>query len=146
MIMTIKRWAKLLGLNNPSGQGGPVSFSSYTFSIMIIGYLQVRHNLPVCCNSLIPFSTIIFSIEVSCQICKLDSSLYKRRLVMAFFGFVVEKANTRNIYAAMFDSIEPLRVGHPPKRLTLGKLSMDFSSTSSSILSKYVSKPSQVLV
>jgi DNA polymerase sigma len=40
--MIIKRWAKSHGLNDPSGQGGPVTFSSYALALMVIGFLQVR--------------------------------------------------------------------------------------------------------
>ncbi|KIJ56368.1 hypothetical protein M422DRAFT_23649 [Sphaerobolus stellatus SS14] len=46
MIMTIKSWAKPLGLNNPSGQHGPSTFSSYALAIMAIGYLQIEGVLP----------------------------------------------------------------------------------------------------
>lgn len=42
MIMVIKRWAKSHGLNDPSGQNGPVTFSSYALTLMVIGFLQVR--------------------------------------------------------------------------------------------------------
>ncbi len=41
LLLAIKKWAKSLGLNNPSGRGGSASFSSYALAIMTIGYLQV---------------------------------------------------------------------------------------------------------
>lgn len=41
LLLAVKKWAKSLGLNNPSGRGGSASFSSYALSVMTIGYLQV---------------------------------------------------------------------------------------------------------
>lgn len=40
MIMAVKRWAKSHGMNDPSGQLGPITFSSYALVLMIIGFLQ----------------------------------------------------------------------------------------------------------
>ncbi|KAL0958931.1 hypothetical protein HGRIS_014247 [Hohenbuehelia grisea] len=45
MLFRIKEWAKPLNLNNPSGPG-PVTFSSYAFSLMTIAFLQNRGLLP----------------------------------------------------------------------------------------------------
>ena len=43
LVFFLKRWAKHLGLNNPSGrQGYGVSFSSYSLTLMTIGMFQVR--------------------------------------------------------------------------------------------------------
>ncbi|KAM0786894.1 hypothetical protein ACM66B_002318 [Microbotryomycetes sp. NB124-2] len=36
----IKFWAAQRGLNDPSGQNGPISFSSYTLLLLVIAYLQ----------------------------------------------------------------------------------------------------------
>ncbi|KAK4057414.1 hypothetical protein OIO90_001483 [Microbotryomycetes sp. JL221] len=36
----IKFWAAQRGLNDPSGQDGPISFSSYTLLLLVIAYLQ----------------------------------------------------------------------------------------------------------
>jgi DNA polymerase sigma len=42
LLVAIKTWAKPLGLNNPSGKGlSTLSFSSYAFALMTIGFLQV---------------------------------------------------------------------------------------------------------
>ncbi|KAF8576340.1 hypothetical protein K439DRAFT_1640587 [Ramaria rubella] len=46
MILIIKHWAKSHGLNDPSGQHGPVSFSSYALALMVIGFLQMKGVLP----------------------------------------------------------------------------------------------------
>jgi len=46
LLLAIKKWAKSLGLNNPSGRGGSASFSSYALAIMTIGYLQIIELLP----------------------------------------------------------------------------------------------------
>jgi DNA polymerase sigma len=45
MIMAIKRWAKSHGMNDPSGQYGPVTFSSYALVLMVIGFLQASASL-----------------------------------------------------------------------------------------------------
>lgn len=42
MLFVIKKWAKSLGFNDPSGTSGPPTLSSYALSLMAIGYLQVR--------------------------------------------------------------------------------------------------------
>lgn len=42
LLLAIKRWARPLGYNNPAGAPGtPITFSSYTLTIMTIGLLQV---------------------------------------------------------------------------------------------------------
>lgn len=41
LLKTIKIWARALGLNSPSGTL-VVSFSSYSLSLMTIGFFQVR--------------------------------------------------------------------------------------------------------
>lgn len=41
MIFFLKKWAKSLGLNDPSGTAGPSSFSSYCIALMAVGFLQV---------------------------------------------------------------------------------------------------------
>ncbi|KAG8848439.1 hypothetical protein FRB96_001225 [Tulasnella sp. 330] len=46
MLFFIKKWAKSLGLNDPSGVNGPSSFSSYCFALMTVAYLQVKGVLP----------------------------------------------------------------------------------------------------
>jgi len=47
LLLAIKKWARPLGYNNPAGaRGKPVSFSSYTLTIMTIGLLQTRGMLP----------------------------------------------------------------------------------------------------
>ncbi|KLO18255.1 hypothetical protein SCHPADRAFT_126698 [Schizopora paradoxa] len=46
LLLAIKKWAKSLGLNNPSGRGGSTSFSSYALTVMTIGYLQPLGILP----------------------------------------------------------------------------------------------------
>ncbi|KAI9454200.1 hypothetical protein F5148DRAFT_444371 [Russula earlei] len=47
LLLAIKRWARPLGYNSPTGAlGTPVTFSSYTLSIMTIGLLQTRGLLP----------------------------------------------------------------------------------------------------
>ena len=41
-VMTfIKEWAKAIGFNNPSGDQGPVTFSSYALTLMTIALFQV---------------------------------------------------------------------------------------------------------
>ena len=42
MLFSIKEWAKPLRLNCPSTPHVTVSFSSYAFALMTIGFLQVR--------------------------------------------------------------------------------------------------------
>lgn len=43
LLIAIKRWAKPLGLNSPSPKKGEeLSFSSYTFALMTVGFLQVK--------------------------------------------------------------------------------------------------------
>ncbi|KZO91943.1 hypothetical protein CALVIDRAFT_541427 [Calocera viscosa TUFC12733] len=46
LVFSIKRWANALGMNDPSGQHGPVGFSSYCLTLMLIFYLQTRGILP----------------------------------------------------------------------------------------------------
>ncbi|KZT55579.1 Nucleotidyltransferase [Calocera cornea HHB12733] len=47
LIFTIKRWANVYGMNNSSTKGnGPVGFSSYCLTLMLIFYLQTRAVLP----------------------------------------------------------------------------------------------------
>lgn len=42
LLYEVKEWAKPLGLNSPSGvKGMSMSFSSYAFALMTIGFLQV---------------------------------------------------------------------------------------------------------
>lgn len=41
MIYLVKKWADRLGMNSPAVGKGPVTFSSYALTLMIIGYLQV---------------------------------------------------------------------------------------------------------
>lgn len=55
MIKAIKRWAKPLGLNNPSGQGGGgMTFNSYTLTVMTVAFLQNLGLLPNLQNGLSP--------------------------------------------------------------------------------------------
>ncbi|KAF8528409.1 hypothetical protein BU17DRAFT_80749 [Hysterangium stoloniferum] len=46
MSLLVKMWARARHLNDPSGQYGPPTLSSYALNLMIIGYLQVRGVLP----------------------------------------------------------------------------------------------------
>ena len=46
MMLAIKKWAKSIGLNSPSGYG-PVTFSSYSLTLMTIGFLQVGQSVCV---------------------------------------------------------------------------------------------------
>ncbi len=43
LLLAIKRWAKPLGLNTPSPAkaGEKLTFSSYAFALMTVGFLQV---------------------------------------------------------------------------------------------------------
>ena len=41
MVWSLKRWAKGLGMNDPSGNRGAVTFSSYALMLMTISFLQV---------------------------------------------------------------------------------------------------------
>lgn len=41
LVLAVKKWAKSFGLNNPSGEQGPMTFSSYSLTLMSIGFLQV---------------------------------------------------------------------------------------------------------
>lgn len=57
MIKAIKRWAKPLGLNNPSGQGGGgMTFNSYTLTVMTVAFLQSLGLLPNLQDGLPPLS------------------------------------------------------------------------------------------
>ncbi|KAK4052792.1 hypothetical protein OIV83_002079 [Microbotryomycetes sp. JL201] len=42
----VKFWAAQRGLNDPSGQDGPISFSSYTLLLLVIAYLQKTGVVP----------------------------------------------------------------------------------------------------
>ncbi|KAJ3558425.1 hypothetical protein NM688_g929 [Phlebia brevispora] len=46
VAICIKRWAKGIGMNNPAGQGGATTFSSYALTIMTIALFQSRGMLP----------------------------------------------------------------------------------------------------
>ncbi|KAG9003020.1 hypothetical protein FRB93_011307 [Tulasnella sp. JGI-2019a] len=46
MLFFIKKWAKSVGLNDPSGVSGPSSFSSYCLALMTVAYLQAKGVLP----------------------------------------------------------------------------------------------------
>ncbi|KAL5521077.1 hypothetical protein ACEPAG_8999 [Sanghuangporus baumii] len=46
LLVLIKQWAKTLGLNDPSGEGGAATFSSYALTLMTIGFLQTHDLLP----------------------------------------------------------------------------------------------------
>ncbi|OCB91531.1 AGC/Akt protein kinase [Sanghuangporus baumii] len=46
LLMLLKQWAKTLGLNDPSGEGGAATFSSYALTLMTIGFLQTHDLLP----------------------------------------------------------------------------------------------------
>lgn len=46
MGMAIKLWAKARGICDPSGSLGPITASSYTLVLMLIGYLQSIGHLP----------------------------------------------------------------------------------------------------
>ncbi|PVG02111.1 hypothetical protein CPB86DRAFT_726800 [Serendipita vermifera] len=46
LIYVIKKWAKARGLNEPSGQRGSPTFSSYCLTLMIVGFLQTHGILP----------------------------------------------------------------------------------------------------
>ncbi|KAG8942575.1 hypothetical protein FRC03_003032, partial [Tulasnella sp. 419] len=46
MIFFIKKWANVRNLNDPAGQKGPTSFSSYCYALMIIAFLQMKGVLP----------------------------------------------------------------------------------------------------
>jgi hypothetical protein len=46
LAMVIKQWAKARGYCDPSGSQGPISASSYTLILLLIGYLQVINHLP----------------------------------------------------------------------------------------------------
>ncbi|KAH9950743.1 hypothetical protein B0H21DRAFT_686033, partial [Amylocystis lapponica] len=46
VIASIKNWARSLGLNDPAGAKGAVSFSSYTLSLMTVALFQMKGLLP----------------------------------------------------------------------------------------------------
>jgi len=48
LLLAVKRWAKPLGFNSPSPMkpGEKVTFSSYAFALMTVGFLQSRGLLP----------------------------------------------------------------------------------------------------
>jgi hypothetical protein len=46
LIHSLKLWASAQEINDPSGKKGPSSMSSYCLTLMAIGYLQYRGNLP----------------------------------------------------------------------------------------------------
>ncbi|KAL8280590.1 hypothetical protein RQP46_006913 [Phenoliferia psychrophenolica] len=46
LCVFIKFWAKQRELNDPGGQKGPVTFSSYTLILLVIAYLQTIEYLP----------------------------------------------------------------------------------------------------
>ncbi|KZT03621.1 uncharacterized protein LAESUDRAFT_814502 [Laetiporus sulphureus 93-53] len=46
MIRFLKTWAKSLGLNDPSGENGSPTFSSYALTLMTIGWFQICGLLP----------------------------------------------------------------------------------------------------
>ncbi|KAH9991964.1 hypothetical protein BJV74DRAFT_406271 [Russula compacta] len=49
LLLAIKRWARPLGYNSPAGAPGmPITFSSYTLTIMTIGLLQVSCSCLAC--------------------------------------------------------------------------------------------------
>ncbi len=81
LLHAIKKWARPLGYNSPAStpgkSGKPITFSSYTLTIMTIGLLQVlfsysafhifgANQLPTC-----------FRQGVCCQICKKVPNLRK---------------------------------------------------------------------
>lgn len=45
ILLSIKDWARPLGLNNPSARGVSVTFSSYALALMTIGFLQVSDKI-----------------------------------------------------------------------------------------------------
>lgn len=47
LLLAVKKWAKSFGLNNPSGEQGPTTFSSYSLTLMSIGFLQVSMSMLV---------------------------------------------------------------------------------------------------
>ncbi|EJD07901.1 uncharacterized protein FOMMEDRAFT_138017 [Fomitiporia mediterranea MF3/22] len=46
LLGLIKKWAKTTGLNDPSGDKGTATFSSYSLTLMTIGFLQAHEQLP----------------------------------------------------------------------------------------------------
>ncbi|TIA68393.1 hypothetical protein E3P91_04094 [Wallemia ichthyophaga] len=46
VVLAVKNWAKLRGLNDSAGQYGPTTLSSYTLILMVISFLQVVGHLP----------------------------------------------------------------------------------------------------
>lgn len=46
LVFAIKQWARSHGFNNPSGNGGAVTFSSYCLTLMTIGFLQSKGLAP----------------------------------------------------------------------------------------------------
>lgn len=71
LLLAIKRWARPLGYNSPAGAPGmPMTFSSYTLTIMTIGLLQVSCSCLAC--HMLGVNQLLTSLRqgVCCQICK----------------------------------------------------------------------------
>jgi DNA polymerase sigma len=68
LLLAIKRWSRPLGLNNPSRDvlGAPISFSSYAFALMTVGFLQVRWSSP----KLPQLTALSKSTGAYCRTCK----------------------------------------------------------------------------
>lgn len=68
MIRALKRWAKPLQLNNPSGRGrgsGGTTFSSYTLAVMTVAHFQVSDSCSFCRTSR---RMILYSIQQSLEL------------------------------------------------------------------------------
>lgn len=104
MIKAIKRWAKPLGLNNPSGQGGGgMTFNSYTLTVMTVAFLQVmlfRCGFIEAASSyanLLPFAWR--RVLACCRTSRMDCRLSPTDEILASFGF---ECVTINVFRVIY--------------------------------------------
>ncbi|CAO1619470.1 unnamed protein product [Sympodiomycopsis kandeliae] len=76
LCYAVKHWLKRRGLNDPSGQAGLPSLSSYSIVIMVIRYLQLNQELP-----LLQYDDLLEHVQVDKQI-QYQSPKPRRRRAM----------------------------------------------------------------
>lgn len=110
LLLAIKRWSRPIGLNSPSPKTArtPVSFSSYAYALMTVGFLQVRWSS----LKLSQLTILLKSTWVYCRTCK---KKYRQISRIGIFG--IGSPNVSAIYDSSGECRRYLRIRVCRRRL-----------------------------
>lgn len=101
MVWSLKRWAKGVGMNDPSGQMGAVTFSSYALMLMTISFLQVSDESRSHRAHLQPN----FLPRVKAWLLTYKHSIIRKRLAPLHFGHVKNTSTGLSAFLAIRSTI-----------------------------------------